>query len=103
MSDEQNTAAVASVNPAWERLGAMLMPLLTDYAVGNIHSSGLKHLLFILVAALGSEGQVWCAKSQTILDDAMWGSLVSEANAAFVAAGHPDLAIALDEFVQFSG
>ena len=88
------------MNLILEKLGALIIPMLEDYAVGQLPDAA-KRLLFVNLAALGSEGQAWLKKTQTALDDALFDALLSDANAAFVDAGKPDLAPWLDQFVAF--
>lgn len=87
-------------NALLEKLGAMLIPMLEDYAVGQLPEA-VKRILFLNIVALGSEGQAWLKKTQTALDEALFDALLSDANAAFVDAGKPDLAPWLDQFVAF--
>jgi len=83
-----------------EKIGAMLIPMLEDYAIGQLPDAA-KRLLFVNLAALGSEGQTWLKKTATGLDDAVFNALVSDANASFAEAGKADLAAWLDQFVAF--
>lgn len=88
-------------NSFLETIGKMIMPLLVDYGTGEMPESA-RNLLFVNVAALGTEGQAWLRKTQTGLDDAAFAALINEANEAFANAGLSQIPEQLDAFVQFT-
>lgn len=81
---------------------AALLPLLGQWADKTIPEAS-KRLLYVLLAALGSEGRAWLKKTQTTLDDGAFEVLSAEAVNEFSESGlfAEGTFEALDSFVKF--
>lgn len=83
-----------------EQLAKMLIPLIVDYAAGKIEAP-YKRILFLNVAALGTEGRALLAKSETGIDDKLLESILDEAVQEFAAAEFVSVE-EVDAFVAFT-
>lgn len=83
-----------------EQLAKMLIPLIVDYASGKIEPP-YKRILFLNVAALGTEGRALLAKSETGIDDKLLESILDEAAQEFGAAEFVSVE-EIDAFVSFT-
>lgn len=61
-----------------EQLGKLLIPLIVDYAAGQL-KPWQKRILFLNVAALNTEGKAWLAKTASELDETLLKSIIDEA------------------------
>lgn len=81
-----------------EQFLAGLMPLLAGYADDTLPEP-YKRLLYTMVCCMEDEVLHQLEKTQTILDDAAFKALMSEAKNEFVEAGHGEVPDFLNEFV----
>lgn len=79
-----------------------LLPLLGQWADKTLPEP-TKRTLYLLVAALGTEGRAWLKKTSTTLDEAAFEVLFAEAKTEIFDCGlfHESTFEALDAFVAF--
>lgn len=83
-----------------EQLAKMLIPLIVDYSSGQLPAP-YKRVLFLNVAALGTEGRELLKKSETGIDDKLLESILDEASQEFGEAGFVSVE-EVDSFVSFT-
>lgn len=83
-----------------EQLAKMLIPLIVDYSAGQL-AAPYKRILFLNVAALGTEGRALLAQSETGIDDKLLESILDEAAQEFGAAEFVGVE-EVDAFVSFT-